>query len=127
MAKIIPFKKPGKADLTKRSAFRPISLLSTLSKAVEAVVAERIAYLAEKFKLLSSNHYGALKQKSTIDALLTVQKKIYQAWRDKKILLLVNFDFQGAFNSVPADILTCCLQEHMYAGYKIFVVTDLPP
>lgn len=72
LAKIIPLKKSGKADLTEPNAFRPISLLSNLSKAIESVVAERIAYLAEKFRLLPSNHYGALKRKSTIDALLTV-------------------------------------------------------
>ena len=51
-AKIIPLKKPGKADLTEPSAFRPINLLPTLSKAMESVIAERIAYLAEKFGLL---------------------------------------------------------------------------
>lgn len=83
-----------------------------LSKAIEAVVAERIAYLAEKFNLLPPNHYGALKRKSTIDALLTVQEKIYQAWRDKKVLSLVTFDLKGAFNGVPADVLTSCLREH---------------
>lgn len=66
-AKIIPLKKPGKADLTELGAFRPISLLPTLSKAMESVIAERIVYLAEKFGLLPSNHYGALKRKSTID------------------------------------------------------------
>ena len=104
--------KPGKADLTEPSAFSPISLLSTLSKAIETVVAERIACLAEKFKLPPSNHYGALKRKSTIDALLTVQEKIFQAWKDKKILSLITFDLKGAFNSVPADVISCCLREH---------------
>lgn len=79
MAKIIPLKKPSKPDYADPNAFRPISLLSTLSKAIEAVIAERINYLVERHGFLPLNHYGALKQKSTTDAFLTVQEKIYQA------------------------------------------------
>jgi hypothetical protein len=41
-AKIIPLKKPGKDDYTIAKAWRPISLLATLGKALESVVAERI-------------------------------------------------------------------------------------
>ncbi len=79
MAKIISLKKPGKPDYTDPNAFRPISLFSTLSKAIEAVMAGKISYLVEKHGLLPLNHYGALKRRCTIDALLTVQEKIYQA------------------------------------------------
>lgn len=95
-----------------------------MSKAIESVVAGRIAYLAEKFRLLPSNHYGALKRKSTIDALLTVQEKIYQAWKDKKILSLVTFDLKGAFNSVPADVLCSCLREHRVLEIYVRWVQD---
>lgn len=46
-AKITPLRKPGKDDYTKVKAWRPFSLLSTLGKILEAVIAERIAYMAE--------------------------------------------------------------------------------
>ena len=61
MAKIILLKKPGKPDYTDPNAFRPISLLSILGNAIEAVMAERISYLVEKHGFLPLNHYGALK------------------------------------------------------------------
>jgi hypothetical protein len=38
-AKIIPLKKPGKGDYAVAKAWRPISLLSTLAKALESIVA----------------------------------------------------------------------------------------
>lgn len=79
MDKIIPLKKPGKPDYADPNAFRPISFFSILSKAIEAVIAEKISYLVEKHGLLPLNHYGALKRKCTIDALLPIQEKIYQA------------------------------------------------
>ena len=112
MAKIILLKKPGKPEYAYLNAFRPISLFSTLSKAIEAVMAERISYLVEKHGLLPLNDYGALKQKCTIDAFFTVQEKIYQAWRNKKVLLLVTFDLKRAFNDMATDVLLSCLRAH---------------
>jgi hypothetical protein len=51
-AKLIPLRKPGKSDYTIAKAWRPISLLSTLGKILESVVAERISYAAETYGLL---------------------------------------------------------------------------
>lgn len=105
VAKIIPLKKPGKADYTVAKAYRPISLLSTLGKALEAVVAERVSYLAEKHGLLPQNHFGARKRRSPIQALSTLQEHIYGAWRRRQVLSLVSFDVQGAYNGVCHNVL----------------------
>ncbi|KJZ69844.1 hypothetical protein HIM_10772 [Hirsutella minnesotensis 3608] len=69
-AKIIPLKKPGKDDYTLAKAWRPISLLSTLGKILEAVVAERISYAVEAHGLLPANHFGARKRRSADQALV---------------------------------------------------------
>ncbi|KAM4061805.1 endonuclease-reverse transcriptase domain-containing protein [Hirsutella rhossiliensis] len=81
MAKIIPLKKPGKDDYTAARAWRPISLLSTLGKILEAVMAERISFAVETFGLLPTNHFGARKRRSAEQALVLLQEKIYKAWR----------------------------------------------
>jgi hypothetical protein len=39
-SKIIPLKKPNKGDYAAEKAWRPISLLSTLGKGLESVVAD---------------------------------------------------------------------------------------
>ena len=46
-AKIIPLKKPNKGDYTTAKAWRSILLLSTPSKALGSVVAERISHAVE--------------------------------------------------------------------------------
>ncbi len=61
-AKIIPLKKPDKGDYTIAKAWRPISLLSTFGKVLEAVVVERISYAVETFGLLAASHFGARKR-----------------------------------------------------------------
>ncbi|KFA55196.1 hypothetical protein S40293_09951 [Stachybotrys chartarum IBT 40293] len=99
-AKIIPLKKPDKADYTIAKAWRPISLLSTLSKVLESVVAERISYAVETYGLLPANHFGARKQRSAEQALMLLQEQICYAWRAKRVLSLISFDVKGAYNGV---------------------------
>lgn len=105
VAKSIPLRKADQPTYLLPGAYRPISLLPTLSKALESVIATRIGYLAEEYSLLPGNHFGGLKRNSTVDALLTLQEKIYQPWRDKKILSLMTFDVKGAFNGVAPEVL----------------------
>ena len=111
VAKIVPLRKPDKSDYRQPGAYRPISLLSTLGKALEAVVAERISYLAETYHLLPNNHFGARKRRSTTQALSLLQERIWDAWRERKVLSLVSFDVKGAFNGVNKDVLLHRLRE----------------
>jgi hypothetical protein len=104
-ARIIPLKKPDKGNYTLAKAWRPISLLSTLGKTLEAVIAERISYAVETYGLLPTNHFGARKQRSTEQALILLQECIYKAWRSKKVLSLISFDVKGAYNGVCKERL----------------------
>lgn len=104
-AKIIPLKKPGKDNYTLAKAWRPISLLATLGKILESVIAERISYAVETYGLLPTNHFGARKQRSAEQALLLLQEQILTAWRGRKVLSLVSFDVKGAYNGVCKERL----------------------
>jgi hypothetical protein len=104
-ARIVTLRKPGKADYTVPKAFRPISLLPTISKGLEAVVAARLSYITEKYSLLPINHFGARPRRSAEQALNVLVERIYQAWRGGKILTLVSFDVKGAFNGVHSKVL----------------------
>ena len=59
IAKIISLQKPKRKDYTIANNYRPISLLPTLEKALESLMAERIAYLTEKYNLLLKTHFEA--------------------------------------------------------------------
>ena len=97
--------KLGKLDYTKLKAFRLISLLLTISKGLEAVIAARLSYLAEEHGLLPKNHFGARPKRLAEQALNVLIKRIYEAWRGKRTLSLVSFNMQGAFNSVHSSVL----------------------
>jgi hypothetical protein len=80
-------------------------LLCTLGKVLESVIAERISYMAEKYGLLPTNHFGARKQRSAEQAILLLQERIYEAWRRREVLSLISFDVKGAYNGVCKERL----------------------
>ena len=97
--------KPNKKDRTVPNAYRPISLIPTISKGLEAVIASRMSYLAETHNLLPENHFGARRRRSCEQAVNVVIEKIYDAWREGNVLTLITFDVQGAYNGVKADLM----------------------
>jgi ribonuclease HI len=104
-AKIIPLKKPNKENYTIAKAWRPISLLATLGKILESIIAERISHAVETYGLLPTSHFGARKQRSAEQALLLLQEQIYAAWRGRRVLSLISFDVKGAYNGVCKERL----------------------
>jgi hypothetical protein len=104
-AKIIPLRKPNKENYTIAKAWRPISLLATLGKVLESVVAERISHAVETYGLLPTSHFGARKQRSAEQALLLLQEQIYTAWRGRRVVSLISFDVKGAYNGVCKERL----------------------
>jgi len=111
MASIIVLRKPGKTDYTVPEAYRPISLLNTLGKLLEAVMAKRLAYWAESHHLLPDTQFGGRAGRTTEQALLILANAIDRAWMKNKLVTLVAFDLKNAFNSVNAETLDARLEE----------------
>jgi hypothetical protein len=77
---VVVLRKPGKANYTTPKAYRPIALLNTIGKIMDAMVAKRLSYLTEKHQLLPPTHVGGRKRKSTEHALHHITDNIYEAW-----------------------------------------------
>lgn len=98
-------RKPGKDDYIQPKAYRPIALLNTLGKALEAVMATRLAYLADTFNLLPSRHTGGRKLTSTEHAIHLLLQRIHQAWSEGKVASLLLLDVTGAYDNVSRERL----------------------
>lgn len=92
--------KPGKRSRSLSRFYRLIVLLSCLGKALERIVARRLAYIALKCKLFNLLHFGATPRRSAVDAVATLTHDIEKAFRDKKIMTALTFDIKGAFDRV---------------------------
>jgi hypothetical protein len=60
----VVIRKPGKSDYTDPKSYRPIALLSTIGKALEAILATRLSYLVEQHQLLLDYHVGGRRGRS---------------------------------------------------------------
>ncbi|KAK8076813.1 hypothetical protein PG996_002983 [Apiospora saccharicola] len=76
--------KRNKPDYSRPKAYRPISLLPYLSKLLEKLFANRLAYLANvEPDLLESSQIGGRKQRSATDAALLLQHYIERHRQEK--------------------------------------------
>jgi len=70
-------KKLRKSDYTNLSAYRPIALLNTLEKVLEAVILNRIKFIAKTHNLLSDTQYRARTNRATETVLQQIIEKIH--------------------------------------------------
>jgi len=101
-ATTVIIRKDGDRDYSNPEAYRPIALLNTLGKALEAVVSNRIRFLAETHALLPDTQMGARRMRSTDTALQLITEKIHAIWGSNryKVASLLSLDVSGAFDRV---------------------------
>ena len=99
-------------DIDEVSNFRPISLLSILSKVLEKIVTNQLMEYLESNRLLSNSQHGFRINLSTETALMQVTDKIYNNIDENKITLLTLCDLSKAFDSVNHKILLKKLIDH---------------
>ena len=103
-ALIIPIGKAGK-DPTKPESYRPISLLSCLSKLMEKMVNSRLTWFVEENKILSTTQCGFRKKRSTEDLLVKLEHQVRTTLVNKNIMIAVFFDLKQAFDTISHDHL----------------------
>ena len=84
---------------------RPISLLNTLAKGMETLVAARLKYWSEKNMILDPSQFGFRPGKSTTDALLTASDWIAEQMQNGDIVYGVALDLVAAFDSISRAYL----------------------
>ena len=99
MSNVTLIPKPG--DPTSPTNYRPISLLSLVSKVLERIVHSRISSFIYSNNLLSSCQFGFRPRSSTQEALLSVTRKWFQLLSKHRQVACVFFDVKKAFDSVP--------------------------
>ena len=95
--KIIPI--PKKGDLSDVRNYRPISLLSIVSKVLERIVFDKVLpFIGPK---LSDHQFGFMKNRSSLSQLLLYFSDIFNSVENKRCADVIYMDFSKAFDSVP--------------------------
>ncbi|GFV38072.1 probable RNA-directed DNA polymerase from transposon X-element [Trichonephila clavipes] len=96
---IFPILKPGK-NKNIPSSYRPISLLSTLSKITESIILTRLKDFLYTNNIINPNQYGFTNKLSTLHPLLNLTEAISDGFQSKKSTGAVFLDIQKTFDRV---------------------------
>jgi len=113
---VLPLYK-GKGKLVDPRSYRPITILSPLSKLFDKLVHTRIVSFLLCQKLLSPCQHGFRSTYSTQSATVKFTEHCYLAG-DKRLLYTgaVFLDYKSAFPSVPHKRLVMKLERHIIRG-----------
>ena len=102
----VVLRKQGKSDYHLAKSCRPVALLNTLGKFLEAVIARRISYAVETEDLLPKTHLGGRRGICTDHAIHSMIDRIKTAWgKGKPVVSLLMLDVSGVYNNVSHDRL----------------------
>ena len=96
--------------------FRPISLLSTVSKLYEGIVRARLQRVSDRHSWLPDYQVGFRPGRNSTEHLIRLQQSSHTAFRQKQVLLAAFLDIEQAYDSVSRDLLLRLLQNLGVSG-----------
>ena len=103
IARVKPLHKKGaKSDPNN---YRPISILTAVSKICEKVLAMQLRLHFENNNLFYENQFGFREKKNTSLAISKLMENLYQSFNDSEIKQGVFIDFSKAFDTIDHNIL----------------------
>ena len=114
VSNIIPLFKEG--DVKSVNNYRPISLLSALSKLFEKVVYNRIFNFIEKHEILYQYQFGFRPKHSTTTALITLTDKLLTFFDNGMKTVGLFLDFSKAFDTINHKVLLKKLENYGIRG-----------
>ena len=102
-SRTVPVFKSG--DPLSCDNYRPISLLSSISKILEKFVSSQLVNHLEYNKLLYEHQYGFQRVKSTVHNLTHLTNFVSRELNEKKFVIGVFLDLKKAFDVVNHEIL----------------------
>lgn len=103
IAVITPIHKNGKTD--DPTNYRPISVLTSISKIIEKILNSRLINYLNRYNLLSNTQFGFRSGRSTEDAVITLSSKIIAQVDNNQKCLAVFLDLKKAFDTVEISTL----------------------
>ena len=98
-AKVIPIRKPNKPANCPES-YRPISLLSSISKILEKVIKCKITNHLDDNNVLPPQQFGFRREHNTMHPLVRIRNIVKSSFSQQKSTGMILLDIKAAFDSV---------------------------
>ena len=122
IAKVTPIYKKGEHD--QIGNYRPISLLSSISKIFEKVIFTRIYKFLNQNNLFDSKQFGFRPKHSTIDAISMLANDIYESFDNNELTIAAFCDLSKAFDTIDHNILLYKLHRYGIRGNALKLITS---
>ena len=109
-------------DRSSPSQYRPISLLSIMSKLLESVINKRVTRHLTKNNLLCDEQYGFRSSRSTADVLTVITHRVSEALDDGFMTRAVALDISKAFDKVWHRGLLLKLSKNGISGNVLGII-----
>lgn len=117
IARVVPIHKSNSVHNVEN--YRPISILSSVSKILEKIVEVRLDSYLDVNSVITKNQFGFRKKRSTENAVMSVVNEIVFGLGAEMSVSVVFLDFAKAFDSVPHDILLMKLESYGIRGIPL--------
>ena len=119
IAKIVPVFKDG--DCHSYTNYRPISLLNSMSKLLEKVVARQLIGFLDAHNIIYKHQYGFRRNHNTSQPVLHFSEKIYNALNNSspEKTLAIFIDLKKAFDTVDHKILIKKMEHYGIRGSSL--------
>ena len=117
LSKLLPLYKKG--DKLDRKNYRPVSILSPLSKVLEKIVYEQIYSYFTRTSLFHPNLQGYRSNRSTQTALLQMYDRWVRGAHEGKLSGVVLLDLSAAFDLVDPILLLHKLKIYGFDNYAL--------
>ena len=105
LSKLIPLLKSKDLDRLSTSSYRPVSVLSTVSKLVERAAQEQLLTFLETSEQLNQSNHAYRRSHSTTTTLGEILDEMYQGVEGREMSSLMAVDQTAAFDCVSHIIL----------------------
>ncbi|KAB0799383.1 hypothetical protein PPYR_07263 [Photinus pyralis] len=116
-ATVVPLFKKG--DPNTLGNYRPISLLSALSKVLERSMNEKLINFFNKYKLFATSQHAYLKGRSVDTAFVIFTDTVLRALDEGRLAAGLFVDLSKAFDNVNHDLLLSKLYNYGIRGVSI--------
>lgn len=114
IAKVLPLFKKGQT--TEMNNYRPISILSNISKIIEKIMHGRMVSFAAKYGIFQANQHGFREGRSTQTAIYNFLSNLYENVNNNKKNFGIFLDLSKAFDLVDHDMLIDKLYKYGFRG-----------
>ena len=112
IARVTPIFKKG--DKQSTNNYRPISILSTISKIVEKILSNQITDFLETNSILTDCQFGFRRGRNTTTAINKLMEQLYENFNLCNSTFGIFLDFSKAFDTINHEIL---VKKLLYNGF----------